>query len=157
MNGHPTDAATPIETEDDDDPLFSRRRTLPEADLDITPMIDVTFLLLIFFMVSSTMNPQAEIDMPVSKHGVGVETLGATTLQVRLDQAGQPAVFTEKGEPLPLGDVKRYVLERTKTSKTVIIKGERTIPHGFIQKVSRSINEIEGIRFHVGVQQGQSP
>ncbi|HAA50734.1 MAG TPA: hypothetical protein DCE43_13545, partial [Planctomycetaceae bacterium] len=32
------------------DNAFSRKRSESDADLDITPMIDVTFLLLIFFM-----------------------------------------------------------------------------------------------------------
>ena len=34
---------------------LGRAKKKDEADLDITPMIDVTFLLLIFFMVTSTM------------------------------------------------------------------------------------------------------
>ena len=30
---------------------FTKKKSAEEADLDITPMIDVTFLLLIFFML----------------------------------------------------------------------------------------------------------
>lgn len=42
----------------------SRRRE--EPDLNITPLIDVVFLLLIFFMVSTSFNKEAEItiDLP---------------------------------------------------------------------------------------------
>jgi hypothetical protein len=42
---------------DDEDDGFQRRKKagIADADLDITPMIDVTFLLLIFFMVTSTL------------------------------------------------------------------------------------------------------
>ena len=39
-----------------------------EEDLDITPMIDMTFLLLIFFMVTSTMKPDEVLDIPRSVH-----------------------------------------------------------------------------------------
>mgnify|MGYP003325625382 CR=1 FL=1 len=40
---------------DDRSPLHLPRKKLEDAEMDITPMIDVTFLLLIFFMVTSTM------------------------------------------------------------------------------------------------------
>ncbi len=53
----------------DDEGSFRRRPATEEMDLDITPMIDVTFLLLIFFMVASTMQATAENDIPPAKHG----------------------------------------------------------------------------------------
>ena len=51
----------------------STRKRGEEAELDITPMIDVTFLLLIFFMVTSTMQGKPDLDVPPVKHGVGVD------------------------------------------------------------------------------------
>lgn len=42
------------------------RRTKPEVDVNLTPLIDVVFLLLIFFMVSTTFtkDTQLTIDLP---------------------------------------------------------------------------------------------
>ncbi len=40
-----------------------KKKKAEEADLDITPMIDVTFLLLIFFMVASKMDPQKQANV----------------------------------------------------------------------------------------------
>ena len=40
-----------------------------EEDLDITPMIDMTFLLLIFFMVTSVISKKANPDLPKSVAG----------------------------------------------------------------------------------------
>src|SRR6188768_1936042 len=51
------------------EPVLTRRRKLEEADMDITPMIDMTFLLLIFFIVTSKMGPKAGIELPPAKHG----------------------------------------------------------------------------------------
>ena len=41
---------------------FGGKRKPIEGELDITPMIDVTFLLLIFFMVSSTMQGKPDLE-----------------------------------------------------------------------------------------------
>ena len=49
---------------------FSGGRKLADGEMDITPMIDVTFLLLIFFMVASTMQGTPDIDVPPAVHTV---------------------------------------------------------------------------------------
>ncbi|MFT7289372.1 MAG: biopolymer transport protein ExbD, partial [Halieaceae bacterium] len=43
-----------------------RRRTRDELDVNLTPLIDVVFLLLIFFMVSTTFTreTQLSVDLP---------------------------------------------------------------------------------------------
>ncbi|MEO1524402.1 MAG: biopolymer transporter ExbD [Planctomycetota bacterium] len=61
-------AATPaslLEDDDDDDDLadFGRKKR-EEEDADMTPMVDVTFLLLIFFMVTAAFSLQKSIQMP---------------------------------------------------------------------------------------------
>jgi biopolymer transport protein ExbD/biopolymer transport protein TolR len=45
-----------------------RRRNLEPPRVDLTPMIDVVFLLLIFFMISTTFSERAglQIDLPAS-------------------------------------------------------------------------------------------
>jgi len=43
-----------------------RRQPAEEEDFDMTPMIDVTFLLLIFFMVTASFNYQKGLDFPAS-------------------------------------------------------------------------------------------
>jgi len=44
---------------------FGRGKKLPQDDLDMTPMVDVTFLLLIFFMVSAAFALQKSLPIPV--------------------------------------------------------------------------------------------
>ena len=43
------------------------RDSLEDTEMDITPMIDITFLLLIFFIVSSKMDPSANVPLPAAK------------------------------------------------------------------------------------------
>ena len=55
--------------------LPKRKRNPDDGELDITPMIDITFLLLAFFVVASKMDPQAAIELPKASYGVSVPCL----------------------------------------------------------------------------------
>ncbi|MCS7468044.1 biopolymer transporter ExbD [Stieleria sp. ICT_E10.1] len=71
----PTDAPAPpvgpgpaatfagLDDDDDDEPIFQKTKR-EEEELDMTPMVDVTFLLLIFFMVTAAFSLQKSIEMP---------------------------------------------------------------------------------------------
>ena len=56
-------AIVPIADDDDDDEVMVRAKK-PEEEMDMTPMVDVTFLLLIFFMVTAAFSLQKSIQMP---------------------------------------------------------------------------------------------
>ncbi|MEL6105449.1 MAG: biopolymer transporter ExbD [Planctomycetota bacterium] len=61
----PSPAATlPPDDDDDDDLDGFVRKQRDEDELDMTPMVDVTFLLLIFFMVTAAFSLQKSIKMP---------------------------------------------------------------------------------------------
>lgn len=68
--------------------MMFRRKTEDEPKIDMTPMVDVVFLLLIFFMISTTFveNPGISIDLPDSASEVSQTEPRETKLFV--DQAG---------------------------------------------------------------------
>jgi len=126
-------------------------RKSPEADLDITPMIDCVFLLLIFFMVSSTMRGNVDQNVPAAAHGVGVDPRGAMLVRI---EAGDPAprILLDNREST-VEDVRAFVEEgRQQGHSLVVIKADREVPHGFVQQVSRAVNSVEGVKFSIGVQ-----
>lgn len=52
----------------DEPPIhFSKDKPLPQGELDMTPMVDVTFLLLIFFMVTASFSLQKSLELPAPK------------------------------------------------------------------------------------------
>lgn len=149
----------------DDDDGFTRRRRANTGDLDITPMIDVTFLLLIFFMVTSTMKPPATADVPPARHGTGADAGGAVVISVTKaggDAAAEPLVLLpDAPAPLPLSQVRDTdaiaVLLRTGLTATpprdrVLLNADRDLPHGAVREVSAMIGKVEGVRLFLGVQ-----
>ena len=125
-----------------------------EDDLDITPMIDVTFLLLIFFMVTSTMQPENALKIPPAKMGVGVQTDDAIVVTVFNDN-GTPGVYLSDAKrengPVPAEQVSGYVEQSGKP--IVIIKADRKVPFTAVEEVARAAAEVERVeQFFFAVQ-----
>lgn len=141
----------------DEAPLVARRRP-GEAELDFTPMIDVTFLLLIFFMVGAKMETTKPVDLPVSHAGQGIEVSKATALILRQDDNPavdkEPVVELETGLQATLAEVRQIVRSRADEGRReFIIRAERRVPNGLVQAVARAVQETEGTRFYVAVQE----
>lgn len=143
-----------------DDGWGKRSRGGEEAELDITPMIDVTFLLLIFFMVTSTMKPPNELDMPSAVHGTGVDTNVSTFITIKAPETRGdiPQILLGQGstEEATLEAVRPFVEAGLPDKTYVIIKAEREVPHGFVNKVEQQIADLEGIQFFLAVQEKRS-
>jgi biopolymer transport protein ExbD len=58
-----------------------------EAEMDMTPMIDVTFQLLIFFMLTNSLANPAPIAVPEAVYGRGIDAAGRQTIIV--DEQGR--------------------------------------------------------------------
>jgi len=133
------------------------RRKLTDDEIDITPMIDCVFLLLIFFMVTSTMKGSVDLDLPIAHYGTGVPAGNATIVTIRRMEAGGPPTILlgdGRGPETDLAGLRTHVEESLqRTKRHVIIKAERDIPHGFVQEVTRVVNDVEGTIFNIGVQE----
>ena len=92
-----------LDDDEDDEPVLPRQRR-PEEEMDMTPMVDVTFLLLIFFMVTAAFSLQKSIEMPrqqtdapsTSVQEEEVEELDMVELQV--DEFGSFLVMAPEWE-----------------------------------------------------------
>jgi biopolymer transport protein ExbD len=137
-----------------DDSWGTRARKKVDPDLDITPMIDVTFLLLIFFMVASTMTPNEDRNVPFARHGIGIDGKKATIVRLitsRRDRRN-PEIRLESGTTT-LEELPAQVADRVRSgSQEVIIKAERDVPYAFVQKVARAATSTEGVKLSIGVQ-----
>ena len=81
----------------DEAPLW-RRRELDASELDITPMIDITFLLLIFFLVAARLDQEAPVDLPPARHGTAVAVKNSVIITLGLGDRGVATVYTGDGK-----------------------------------------------------------
>jgi biopolymer transport protein ExbD len=135
----------------------------PSNDLDITPMIDVVFQLLIFFMLTSTMQPKIGVDVPIAQHGLENEAPNSTIVFVSAPIGGEGDAIlqlpAEEGEfkAVSLDEVVQIVRDAVGDNKTsVIIKAEGRVTNAAVDEVAQAVSSIDGVVLSIGVQQKQS-
>lgn len=127
-----------------------------DEELDLTPLIDVAFLLQIFFMVTSTIAMAAAIVMPEAKNGIAPNLTKAIVLTIYQTDNG-PELYLADGKGsrgvAQLTDIPGYVQEEvTKGQNLILIKADQAVSSGFVEDVARSASQVEGIeRYLVGV------
>ena len=67
-----------------------------ELELNITPLIDIVFLLLIFFMVSTTFQKQSQLQIQLPKASEQSQSQPQHPLEIAISQDGQYAIGGHK-------------------------------------------------------------
>ena len=126
----------------------NKKKKPEEADLDITPMIDVTFLLLIFFMVTSTMQATPDKDLASAHEGdtANVAAWKNLTILAPKTPKGDPQILLEGKATGSLEGFKSALetIVRTSGGKdvNVMIYAERTVKSGDTGDVEGVIKEV---------------
>jgi biopolymer transport protein ExbD len=113
--------------------MIRRERKTAEVGIDLTPCIDMTFILLIFFMVSTTFVKDMKID--IDRPGASTQQV-ASTKAVRLYIDKQGDTFLE-GEPVRLWVIQSRVRDLLKgmTGKSVLVVTDEVVPSGRLVEV----------------------
>ncbi len=133
-----------------------------EDDMDITPMIDITFLLLIFFLVTSTPDQETAVVLPEALHGDAVSqlesvifTIGESGLDVAPVYAADgkiaSALLPEQEEPRNAA-IRGAVEDGMAENKTnVVIKADRGVAYRHVADVISAISQVPGANLHLAV------
>jgi biopolymer transport protein ExbD len=117
--------------------MFTRPKR-PTLSIDMAPLIDVVFLLLIFFMLTSSFAPPA-VPLTLPKAGSGAPTETAKVV-VSLDQAGGISISENPITESEFETSLRAALDQNATT-TVHFRGDTSIDYGvFLKLISRARN-----------------
>ncbi len=110
-------------------------RNRDDVQLDMTPLVDVVFLLLIFFMLSTSLsvNPGIKIDLP--KSSAEQIKKKKTTLRVAVEASGR--IYLE-GKKLSLPQLRekfQVVGKAQGDDVLVVIEADKKVYHGLVVKV----------------------
>lgn len=138
-----------------------RRKTEGGVDLDMTPMIDVVFQLIIFFVVTlktaDTINP--DIELEYGKNGPQLKAdeykIPPVTIEVKrykrptdfLRKAGRPTgrIISINGNVMSLDQLRamlRQIASRRGTNFPLLIRADKDTPHEDVRAVMNVCNEI---------------
>jgi len=109
--------------------------------VDLTPMIDVVFLMLIFFMVSTsfTANNSIKLDLPQSKAQAANKDIEQVT--VSIDANGQLFV---QDEPVADGELRTRILNVSKgdPNMRVVLRADADAKHQRVVYVLDTVREL---------------
>ena len=154
------DAAVPLVDLDAGVSFFSRRKMQDDADMDITPMIDITFLLLIFFLVASRTPSEKLVQLPQARYGTAVTTKNSVIFTIARGEHEQAILYKGVGKIASnivsssnLLDHEREIvayieagLRGTPAKQHVLIKAERGVIHREVARVAAAAGLAGGGR-----------
>jgi biopolymer transport protein ExbD len=134
-----------------------RRRRRDASDIDITPMIDIVFLLLIYFVVASKLEQGATVDLPKARFGEPIAGTKAVVLVVQHGgSTGAIRVLAEDGTEIGSGDpdqqqdaIALHVLKgllgqaEGVPKETVLIKAERDLKQRQVDRVLQAMGRVK--------------
>jgi biopolymer transport protein ExbD len=144
-----------------------KKRAKPDADFDITPMIDCVFLLLFFFMVTSKMDRSSTIVQPLAINGENLVPDKLVIVTAAVTPAGEASFFlgdSTRPEKLIPGDLKaqeealgkyieQEVAQRPDTTG-ILIKADGKLKEKYIALFGKAAQAHGGGRkLYAGIQQ----
>jgi biopolymer transport protein ExbD len=150
----------------DEPPIKPRKAPVEDPEMDITPMIDCTFLLLIFFTVTSTPDAQTALNLAPAKHGVGVSIQDSVMISVADAGEGKPAAIYladgKVGQPLSGtpeeqdAQIRQAIEAGLATGKSnVLIKAEKGVLHRDVSRVASAAGAVEGVNLNLAVMEAK--
>lgn len=123
-----------------------RRQKLDEAGVNLTPLIDVVFLLLIFFMVSTTFTreTQLKIDLPEAASGETAESPDLQQIELTISASGEVAINDKVLIEATLDKLKSALQRESAgdTSLPVIITADAQTPHQSVITVMDAAGQL---------------
>ena len=110
---------------------LKRRTEIKKGQLDIAPLIDVMFLLLIFFMLTSNFVVQPGIKVSLPK-AISSEVIRSENLIVTL--TGQDLLFLND-EPVTVQQLIPQIRQAAQENKTVLLKADTNASLGRIVEI----------------------
>ena len=129
------------------------------TDVDFTPMVDLVFMMNIYFLVTSLTAIAPEIDLPKASHVVPVDESKSTAIVIVIAPDGKTPIVSagdEKGKLTDPDDqnesVQKAVEKGVRDAKAdVVIRAERGVKLRDIARLGGVAAKVEGAKLYVGV------
>ncbi len=116
--------------------------------LDMTPLVDITFLLLTFFMFTTTMAAPQVMEMKIPPETTGVDVKESELLSIFVDDSSKVFWFkgTEEPKEIKMNKVKELSVRENvdmKNKLITVLKIHEKTPYGVTVKILDELNLAE--------------
>ena len=144
-------------------PRLQQRET---PEFDITAMVDLVFMMNIYFLVTFVTVALSGVDLPSASHASPLDAESSVVLTVE-GGGGEPVVVylgdREKGERIADADrqeerIRAAVEQGLAEGKTeVLLKAEKKLRLGDLFRVASAASAVEGVKLNVAVMEKDKP
>ena len=136
---------------------FSSKRE-EGADINLTPLIDVVFLLLIFFMVSTTFDKQAEIQIDLPEATGKPVQKEEFVVEISIDSLGRYFVNNRRVRDNKLATLKWAIKETVADRKNphVIINSDKETSYQSVMTAMDAVRQLGLNKFSLTVKESQA-
>ncbi len=132
-------------------PMRRRRRG---ADIDITPLIDILFMLIIFFVLATSfIQGRMPVELP---QAAGAKPTARDPLLVTLTRGGE-VYWGDRPGPVPSGDIAGLARENA-GKREILVAGDRGVSYGevvgLLDELQRAGVERLSLALQGGARQG---
>ena len=118
-------------------------RSAESVEINLTPLIDVVFLLLIFFMVTTTFDRNAKLKVQLPESSAKIERTTGDSVVLSIDVKGNYYVNDRQVINVQLKTLKmalsKVIGDRDRKNITVILRADGNTPH---QSVVRAMDAV---------------
>ena len=157
MDAGPAPAASSAPSPFDEDTLVPRKQLVDDARFDVTAMVDLVFMMNIFFLVTWAELARAEIDLPTARHCTAAQKELSIVFTVL---KGTPAVVylgdgTGSGQLSP-GEVDQRISAAVEDGvrdgkEIILIKAEKDVLLRDIAHIANIATAVKGTRLMLAV------
>jgi biopolymer transport protein ExbD len=136
--------------------MAKRRRGRHEATVELTPLIDVVFLLLIFFMVSTTFIRETQLQINLPESSGELQEVDPGTIEIVVDRRGDYAVndrLLVNSEKATLVRALQEVMDAEQPAPLVVITADAMAAHQSVVRAMDAAGTVGLTRVSITTQQ----
>lgn len=136
-----------------------RRQRLDDVNINLTPLIDVVFLLLIFFMVSTTFTRETQLSIDLPEAQGQAKAASDRQIEILIDEAGK---YRVNGQGLVDNRVRTlqaaiYKISAGDTTLPMIITADAQAAHQFVVRAMDAAGQMGFVHLSITTRQPAAP
>ncbi len=133
---------------------FKRQHT-DMVEVNLTPMLDVVFLLLIFFMVSTTFTKESHLTIDLPEATANSESVPINTIEILISSSGHYSINGQQLVNQQLDVLKRALQKELgqQTKVPVVITADAKTPHEAVVKAMDAAGQLGLVNLSITTRQ----
>ena len=136
-----------------------RRQKLAAVDVNLTPLIDVVFLLLIFFMVSTSFTKETHlsIDLPEAQGEASADAV--EQIEILINESGVYTINARQLVDTDIGTLKSAIRQMSSgdTSMPMVITADAQTPHQAVVRAMDAAGQMGFVHLSITTMQPREP